>query len=164
MTTATPTYGSIVTHTIGIASLASDTNLLAGRQGTAIDQIGTDDAIDALVGGLITTGTSPTASKQIEVWAYGSYDGGTTYDDAITGTDGNITLVVKPCLRLLTVIPTNATSNQAYRWGPYSIAQAFGGIIASKWGIFIVHNTGVALNATAGNHNVKHYPVKFTSA
>lgn len=162
MTTATPTYGTIVTHTIGLASLASDTNLLAGRQGTAIDNISTDDAIDSIVGGLVTLGTSPTTAKQVEIWVYGSYDS-SAYNDAITGTDGNVTLVAKNTLRLLTIIGTNATSNQAYRWGPFSIAQAFGGIVPAKWGIYVVHNTGVALNATAGNHNVKHYPIKFGS-
>ena len=163
MTTASPQYSSIVTHTITLASLASDTNLLAGRQGTAIDQKDTDDAIEALVGGIVTTGTSPTASKQIEIWAYGSFDD-TNYNDAITGTDGNITLITKSLLRLLTIIPTNATSDQAYKWGPYLIGQAFGGIIPVQWGIYIVHNTGVNLNSTAGNHMVKHFPVKFESA
>ncbi len=74
MTTASPLLSAVVTHTITLANLATDVNLLAGRAGTAIDQKDTDDAIDALVGGLVTTGTSPTASKQIEVWAYASPD------------------------------------------------------------------------------------------
>jgi hypothetical protein len=74
-----------------------------------------------------------------------------------------VTLINKGILRLLTVILTNATSNQAYRWGPFSIAQAFGGIVPAKWGIYVVHNTAVALNATAGNFAVKHYPIKFSS-
>lgn len=164
MTIATPLYGTIVTHTIGLASLASDANLLAGRQGTSIDNLNTDQAMDAIVGGIVSTGTSPTASRQIEIWAYGSMDGGTTFDDAITGADGNITLIAKSCLRLLITIPTTANSNQTYRWGPFSIAQAFGGTVPTEWGIFIVQNTGAALNATAGNHFVKHYPVKYQSA
>lgn len=163
MTTATPLYGSKVTHTITLASLASDTNLLAGRAGTAIDNKDTDDAIDALVGGLVTTGTSPTASRQIEVWAYGSYDD-TNFSEDITGSDANKTLVTKSTLRLLTIIPTNNTSDKAYRWGPFSIAQAFGGAMPVQWGIFIVHNTGVNLNSTSGNHEVEHYPVKYESA
>ncbi len=163
MTTASPVYGSVVTHTISLASLASDANLLAGREGTFINQQSTDDAIDAIVGGLVTLGTSPTGTKQVEVWCYGSYDA-TAYNDAITGTDSNRTLIAKTTLRLLTIIPTNATSNQAYRWGPFSVAQAFGGIVPARWGIWMVHNTAVALNATAGNHNVKHFPVKFESA
>lgn len=163
MTTATPVYGSKVTHTITLASLASDTNLLAGRAGTAIDNKDTDDAVDALVGGLVTTGSSPTASRQIEVWAYGSYDD-TSYTEDITGSDANKTLVTKTTLKLLTTIPTNNTSDKPYRWGPFSIAQAFGGTMPVQWGIFIVHNTGVNLNSTGGNHEVEHYPVKYESA
>lgn len=162
MTTASPVYGAKFTHTITLASLASDTNLLAGREGTAIDQKDTDDAIDVMVGGTVTTGTTPTAARQIEVWAYGSYDD-TSFNDAITGSDANVTLVTKTLLRLLTIIPTNNTSDKAYKWGPFSVAQAFGGIVPVQWGIFIVHNTGVNLNATGGNHEVEHYPVKFES-
>lgn len=163
MTTATPVYGTKVTHTITLASLATDASLLAGREGTAIDQKDTDDAVDAIVGGKITTGTSPTASRQIEVWAYASYDD-STFNDAITGTDSARTLVTKSLLRLLTVIPTNDTSDRAYTFGPFSIAQAFGGILPVQWGIFVTHNTGVNLNATGGNHEIEHYPVKFESA
>jgi hypothetical protein len=163
MTTATPVFSGAVTHTITLASLASDTNLLAGRAGTAIDQKDTDDAIDSLVGGLVTTGTTPTAARQIEVWAYGTPDD-TNFNEAITGSDANKTLVTKTLLRLLTIIPTNSTSDKSYYWGPFSIAQAFGGVMPAQWGIFIVHNTGANLNATGGNHFVKHFPVKFESA
>lgn len=163
VTTATPAFQAVVTHTITLASLATDANLLAGRAGTFINESATDQAIDSLVGGLVTTGTSPTASKQVEVWAYSTPDS-TNYNESITGTDANVTLVTKSLLRLLTIIPTNATSNKSYIWGPFSIAQAFGGVVPVQWGIYMVHNTGVALNATAGNHFVKHYPVKFQSA
>ena len=48
MTTATMLYGSPTTHTITLASLASDTNLIAGRQGTVINNGSAgEDAIDA---------------------------------------------------------------------------------------------------------------------
>lgn len=163
MATATPSFGSKVTHTITLASLASDTNLVAGREGTAIDQKDTDDAIDALVGGTVTTGTGPTTSRQIEVWAYGSYDD-TNFSGSATGSDANLTPSEKTLLRLLTIIPTGSTSDKAYKWGPFSVAQAFGGILPVQWGIYIVHNTGVNLNATGGNHEVEHFPVKFESA
>jgi hypothetical protein len=33
---------------------------------------------------------------------------------------------------------------------------AFGGELPSKVVLFIVHNTGVALNSTAGNHEVSY--------
>lgn len=163
MTTASPLYGSKVTMTMTLASLASDTNLVAGRESTAVDNKDTDDAIDALVGGIVTTGTTPTAARQIEVWAYGSYDD-TNFSGTATGSDANLTPGEKTLLKLLTIIPTGNTSDKAYKWGPFSVAQAFGGVLPVQWGIYIVHNTGVNLNATGGNHEVEYFPVKFESA
>ena len=109
------------------------------------------------------TGTTPTASRQIEVWAYGSYDG-TSHSGGATDSDANLTPQEKTLLFLLTIIPTSSTSNQAYTWGPFSLAQAFGGSLPRKTGIYIVHNTGAALNSTAGNHEVKRTPIKYSSA
>lgn len=163
MTTATPVYGSKVTMTITLASLASDTSLVAGRESTAVDNKDTDDAIDALVGGIITTGTSPTAARQIEVWTYGSYDD-TNFSGSASGSDANLTPGEKTLMKLLCVIPTVNTSDKAYKWGPFSIAQAFGGFIPVQWGIYIVHNTGVALHATGGNHEIEYFPIKMESA
>lgn len=164
MATASPLYGSVSTITMTLASLASDTSLVAGRASTAVDNT-TDDAIDALVGGFITTGTTPTASRQIEIWLYGSYDG-TEYSGGATGVDANLTPQgsAKSTLRLVTIILTNATSNQKYTWGPFSVANAFGGVMPPAWGVYIVHNTGVALNATAGNHEVQYRTIKYESA
>lgn len=163
MTTATISYGTSAALTATLASLASDTNLIAGRQSTVIDNT-SDVAIDAIVGGKVTTGTSPTASRQIEVWAFGSYDG-TTYSAGAGASDANFSPTgEKTLMSLLTVIPTDSTSNHAYEWGPFSVAQAFGGTMPKKWGIFIVHNTGVNLNSTGGNHEIKYTPVKYASA
>lgn len=162
MATATPTYGTPAALTMTLASLSSDTNLVAGRESTAIDNSSVD-AIDAIVGGKVTTGTSPTANRQIEVWLYGSYDG-TSYSGGATGSDANLTPQAKSLMRLLTVIPTSSTSDQTYTWGPFSVAQAFGGAMPLEWGIYIVHNTGVNLNSTGGNHEVKYTSVKYESA
>ncbi len=163
MTTATPSYGTSAALTMTLASLASDTSLIAGREATAVDNT-SDLAVDSLVGGKVTTGTSPTASRQIEVWAIGSYDG-TALSAGATGSDANFSPTgEKTLLKLLTIIPTDATSNHSYEWGPFSIAQAFGGTMPKKWSVYIVHNTGVALNATGTNHEVKYTPVKYSSA
>ena len=162
MTTAQIVYGinTDLTHTL--TGLASDTNLIAGRESTARDNT-TDDAIDAIVQGKATTGTTPTASRQIEVWAYGSVDG-TTYSAGATGTDANFSPTgEKTLMKLLTIIPTDATSDHVYNWGPFSIAQAFGGTMPRNWGIFIVHNTGVAFNITAANQETTYTPVKYES-
>jgi hypothetical protein len=163
MPTVSLSYATPITLTITLASLASDTNLIAGRASTAVNN-SSDGHVDFLVGGKVTTGSSPTAARQIEVWAYGSYDG-TTYSAGASGTDAAFSPgVEKNLMRLLQIIPTGSTSNQTYEWGPCSIAQAFGGTTPSRWGVYVVHNTGVGLNTTAGNHEVRATPVKYVSA
>lgn len=163
MTTATPVYGSKVTMTISVASMSTST-LVVGRESTAVDQKDTDDAIDCLVGGTLTVGTTPTANTQIEVWAYGSYDD-TNFTASATGSDATLTPTAKSLMKLLAVIPNvGTTSNVAYKWGPTSVAQAFGGVLPVQWGVWVTHNTGVALNSTGGNHEIEYFPVKFESA
>lgn len=159
-TVSKPSYAAAQTLTCTLASLASDTNLIAGRQSTVADNT-SDLAIDCLVGGKVTTGTSPTTGRQIEVWCFGTYDG-TTYSAGAGATDANFSPTgEKTLMKLLTIIPTDATSNHTYEWGPFSVAAAFGGTMPSKWGVFFVHNTAVNLNATGGNHEVKYTAVQY---
>lgn len=165
MATATPVYGTPTAMTITIASLASDTNLLIGRESTALDQKDTLDAVDVMLGGKIRTGTSPTASRQIEIWLYGSYDD-SEYTASATGSDAGLTVIAetKTLFRLFTIIPTNNTSDRDYKFGPYSVAQCFGGTLPVQFGVWIVHNTGVNLNSTSGNHEIYYTTVKYESA
>ena len=154
-------HDAATTDTITLASLASDAALVAGREGTVVSH--EDQEIDSLVGGKIKLGTSPTTGKQVEIWAYGSYDG-TSYSGGATGTNANLTPQEKTLLRLLAIIPTNGVTGQVYTWGPFSMAAAFGGTLPRKTGVFIVHNTGVNLDSTGGNHEVKRTPIHYTSA
>lgn len=161
MTAALTAYSSARTITITLASLASDTNLVAGRESTVINSTATL-SIDYQVGGVVTaSSTGATASRQIEVWSYGTWDG-TNYSGGATGSDANLSLTnTKTLLKLLTIIPTAATSSQAYPWGPFSIANAYGGTVPSAWGIYIVHNMGSALNASG--QSAGYTPLYFTS-
>lgn len=148
--------------TITLASLASDASLLAGRQSNAVDN-SANLYLDYLVSGKVTTGTSPTTAKSIEVWAVGSWDG-TNWPDVITGSgDGAKTFtssdIKAASCRLLGAMATDATSNRAYYFGPMSVAAAFGGTLPPKFVVFVVHSTAVALNSTAGNHQIRVQPV-----
>ena len=147
--------------TITLASLATDANLLVGRQSTAIDN-STNLYTDYLVSGKITAGTSPTTAKSIEVWAVGSWDG-TNWPDAFAAADAGRTFtsadIKSSVVRLLGAMATDATSNRAYHFGPTSVAGAFGGTLPPKFAIFVAHSTAVALNATAGNHQIRLQPV-----
>lgn len=147
--------------TITLASLASDTNLLAGRESTGIDNT-SNLYLDYLLSGKIRTGTSPTTAKSIQVWLIGSWDG-TNWPDVFDGTESAETITSanhkNAICRFVADMATDATSDRDYYFGPVSVASVFGGILPPKFVVFVVHNTAVALNATAGNHQIRLQPV-----
>jgi hypothetical protein len=153
-------YGSKTTLTAAVASLASDTNLLAGIESSVIDN-STDGYDDILISGKVTTGTTPTASRQIEVWAV-AWDGAnwpdvfdsTTSAETITSSD-----IKNAICKAVAIMSTNATSDRTYHFTGVSLRQAFGGELPSKVVLFVVHNTGVNLNSTAGNHEFSYQGV-----
>lgn len=145
---------STVAITCTTASLATSSTLEAGRASTAIDNT-TNLDLDHLLSGVIRTGTSPTVSTFIEIWVYSYYtiaSGTPTYVDSITGTDANKTMtsvnVKYSALKLAAAITVDSTSNRDYFFGPVSVAALFGGSMPPFWGVFVVHSTAVALNAT----------------
>jgi hypothetical protein len=136
-------------------SLASSSTLTAGVESLAISNA-TNRYIDALVGGFITPGTSPTVSTRIEVWVYAAYNDTPSYPDVIDGTKSAETItsenVRNSAMRLAASITVDATSDRTYYVAPFSVAELFGGVMPTHWGLFVVHNTAVNLNATGSNH------------
>ena len=149
-------YGTSTVITNAVASLASDTNLLAGYESAVIDN--TDGFEDIILSGKRTTGTSPTASRQIEVWAV-AWDSN-AWPDVFDGTTGAETItssdIKNAICRAVAILPTNNTSDRTYHYTGISAKQVFGGVLPSKFVLFTTHNTGVALNATAGNHEDRY--------
>lgn len=163
MTALKPSYGTPTAITITTSALASDANLLAGRQSSIISNSG-DLAVDSIVGGTISApGSAPTAGTFIEVWLFGSWDGGTTFSaGASSAGDANLSLAtsgVKALMSRVALVSQTDTTARAYTIGPISVAQAFGGTMPDHWGVFIAHNLGVTLGATA----LKHTPVQYTN-
>lgn len=155
-------YQSKAAMTITLASLADDsTNLLTGRTGTEVDNT-TNLYADYHVAGQITTGTSPTAGKTIEIWAFANLDGltHTLYPDTLTGADAGATLtsanVKGGFVKRLKQITVDSTTARAYPFGPISIDALFNGV-PPYWNIFVINGSGVALNATAGNHVINYW-------
>ena len=146
--------------TITLASLASDTSLLTGRESTALDN-SSNLYLDYLVSGKITTGTSPTTARSIQVWAVGSWDG-TTFPDVFDGSDSAETVTSAnhkaAICRFIAEMATDATSDRTYHFGPVSLASAFGGVLPVKVVFFVTHNTAVNLNSTSGNHQIRIQP------
>lgn len=139
------------TITVTLASLTNNSQ----RESTAIDNT-TNLFLDALVGGKVKSPASATsATGSINVYAYGTDDGGTTYSDGATGSDAGITLTAPPNVRLIGVI--NVVANAVtYKFGPFSVAAAFGGILPASWGLIFENKTGGTLDSTGGNHAI-HY-------
>jgi hypothetical protein len=151
---------SSVALTIDLASLASGSSgvFTAGRESTAVDNR-TNTDLDHLLSGKIKTGTSPTVSRSINVYVYAniSSSGGTpTYPDVLDGTDSAETFtsanVMNSAVKFCASITVDNTSDRDYFFGPVSIASLFGGVLPKWWGVYVAHDTAVALNSTGGNH------------
>ncbi len=141
-------YGtSNQTITLTIASLAN-----AGqRQSTVVDNT-SNLFLDALVFLKIKSAASSTvATGYVNVYAFGTADGGTTYSENAGATDAGITLTVPPNVRLIGVVNVVANATTYYS-ALMSVAAAFGGALPDHWGIIIENKTGATLDATGGNH------------
>lgn len=145
--TIKPLYGSsnqAITCTFtGLASGAS-------RQSAAIDN-STTLYEDALVMVKVKAGSSGTsASGGVNVYAYATVDGGTTYTGGASGSDAGYTQVAPP--QLILIGQVNVVVNSAtYEGGPFSVASAFGGILPAKWGIVLENFTGATLDASVAS-------------
>lgn len=155
-------YGTPAAYTITLASLATGSTLLAGRESTAIDNT-TTAYTDFLIGGKITTGTNPTVNTYITVWAVGIIDDAPVWPDVFDGTDSaetwSLASIRDNAARRLATIVVTATSDITYWFGPVSLAAAFGGVPPPQHVIFVTHSTAVNLNSTAGNHAIYYWPV-----
>ena len=162
---------SSVDLTCTLASLATGAAgvYTTGRESTAVDNT-TNLDMDHLLSGKITTGTSPTVSRQIVVYLYAnnSSSGGTpTYPavgTGISGTDAgavfNSANVLGTAIQWIATLTVDSTSDRTYTFGPISVASRFGGQLPKFWGVYIAHDTGVNLNATGSNHKLSYERVQ----
>lgn len=152
-------YASPATISITLASLASDTTRLAGRESDAVDN-SSNLYVDALVSGKITTASTPTANRRIEIWVYAQHDDTPTYMDVLDGTDSNETFAVEAqrnsALRLAATILQPDTTARTSWFAPFSVAALFGGVMPKRWGLWVVQDTGQNLSATGGDHEIKY--------
>lgn len=156
-------WGTNGSFTITLASLASSTTRLVGVESSELNLSTLGPIIDLQISGTITTGTSPTASRQIEIWAIGTTDN-TNYPAPFDGTGsaetiGSAEQKQSLCRRPLHVIGTNSTSDHAYSFSGLSLLECFGSVLPQKIVLFVTHDTGVNLNSTAGNHSLIYVPV-----
>lgn len=159
-------YGTEVAVSITIHGMAASATLVAGAEGDAIDNT-SNKYLDYLLGGKITTGTSPTAGT-IEIWGMGQINDSPIYPDQIDGANSAETMTSRDILlgagKLCAVLTTDSNSNRTYWFGPSSVASLFGGSVPPRWTPFVTQATVAALNNTSSNQELNIQPVYATAA
>lgn len=115
------------------------------RASTAIDN-SSNVWVDVLVMVKVTAAAASTSSTgYVDVYAYGTSDGGSNYSGGVTGTDAAFTGQLSALVKIgrIAVIANNGV----YTGGPFSIAAAFGGSLPDHCGICIDNESGATLAA-----------------
>lgn len=136
-----PLFGSPTAFTITLASLASST-AGAGRQSTLVDNSTTRYG-RLLVFVKLKQGTSPTGNRGAQVYLLRG--DGTNRDDGAGASDAALTVLNSQLIGMLVNKSSPATGDVLQGW---FIVEEPG----KEFGIAIVHDTGVALDSTGGNH------------
>lgn len=139
-----------------IHGLASSSTLLAGYARAAVDTTSpSPTATEFEHSGKIKLGTSPAAGTQIQIWAIPSIDG-TNWPTGFSGSAGAVTPASAGILagyaKLAQVINVDVTTTGQVCDYEFSASAVFNGPLPKKYQLWFVHNTGVALDATAGSH------------
>jgi hypothetical protein len=145
MTTSNENLTANQTITITLASLGSGSS----RQSTALNN-SSNLYFDAGVMVIAETGGGGVSSTgTLNVYAYGSANGGTNYTDGASGSDSAFTPTSPTNLKQIGII--NAVDNSTtYYGGPFSVAAAFG-YLPGYWGIVVTNNSGAALAASGAS-------------
>ncbi len=155
---------SSVAFTITLASLSSDSNLLAGRESTAVEN--SNDDLDHLISGVIRLGTSPTVNKTVSVYAYAAHKivtGTATYPDVLDGTDSDET-ITSDFVKFSILYPLWSAGSDAVTgrnmWMPPTSLVAAMGYMPEFYGLFVVHDTAVDLDSTGSNHYLHYHRIQ----
>ena len=165
MATATPTYGTAVSLTVtNLHSLTDGSWWASGL----IDNDGTDDAIDAILGGVfkMSTSAAPTDGATVDVFVFAQWDTGANDMQASIGTglpgEGTKTEgtnFMQENLIKAAAVTVPATTSAEIKWSAGSVAALFGGVMPIGWGVVVQNNTGQTL--AADTNEVTSIPVKY---
>lgn len=174
MTVARSTWGANVAMTITLAGLAADSSLAAGRASNGVDITAISSAggppIDLFIGGqfAMSSAYSAGAGGRIEVWAGCSIDG-IAYGGNITTADAAFTPQNKANMKPLGFVAVSSlisalVSSQVYEFGPFSLAQANGGVLPPYFSIFVTQNLATSLNSQSSMQAINYTPVWYASS
>ncbi len=135
-------YGTPAGLTITLGSLASSTAGV-GRQSTIVDNTSARYT-DILLAVSIKLGTSPTGNRSVQIYLIRDNNAGSPIrDDNAGASDAAITVLNAALIGVL----TDTTGSGDILTATFLISKP-----GPKWGVAVVHDTGVNLNSTNGNH------------
>lgn len=159
-------YAGDAAFTITLASLATSSTFVAGREATAISNAG-NKYLDYDIAGQVTTGTSPTASTEIRLYGIKPINDTPTWAGGFDGSDsaGAPTNVnVLNSLPLLWATNVATSSNVVYPIiNALTIAQVWG-VVPDLFSVYLAHSTAVNLNSTGSNHEINYRGIYATSS
>lgn len=149
---------SVALTMTGVGALASSSTFVAGFEFGLISNVSNLD-LDHEISGKIQVGTTPTINTYIQLWVIAprSYISSTfVWPDVMDGTASAETWTsaairdgaAKPAV---TILIDATTSNRDYEFNGISVRSIFGGM-PMGYLMWLTHNSGVALNASDGNH------------
>lgn len=157
-------YAADAQFTITLASLATSSTWVAGREATSVSN-SSNKYVDYEITGKITTGTTPTAGE-IRLYGIKPIEDTPAWPDVFDGSDSNETVTNTNILDRLSLLwsgTNSTTSNVTYPIiNSMTLAQAWG-LIPSNFTIFVSHSTVAALNSTGSNHEVSYRGIYLTS-
>ena len=148
------TYDSAAAITCTLTSLAD----AASRESSVIPN--TSDLFDDVIVRVKTKGQAG-GTDRVYVWVYAAV-GDTIYTDGATGSDAAFTTAnILNCVGLGSIRMNGANGVVAIFTG---IADLFGGRMPEKWGLIFENQSGAALSATAGDHDIDYQGITYTSS
>ena len=151
-----PVYVASAAVSVGTAfnALPTSSTRIAGAQTAEVDNT-SNLYDDILLSGSVKLGTSPTVSKQVDVWVFACKDGSSVYPDVITGAGAGTKTLTSENVRnaggqLLKSMLADAVTGRLLEFNNLSVAALFGGVLPQKFVVFIAHDTAVNLDASAG--------------
>jgi hypothetical protein len=136
-----------------VNSLASSAGLVAGASALAVNN-NTNLYLDYMLAGFLKNNASsaPTVNTEIDVWVYRAYDDTPTYPDTLAGTDAAKTITTTNILysgcKQVAGMVVAATTNQVNPFDAGAISGYWNGVTPKLWSVFVVHNSGQALNGS----------------
>lgn len=142
-------FQSSTAFTITIASLATST-VGVGRQSDILDNSSGREMM-ARIWAKIKQGTSPTSNRSVYLYLLTDDNNGTNHrTDGAGASDAALTVLNAPLIGVLRNKGSGAATGDLM-YGEFLVR-----IAAPKWGIALVHDTGVNLDSTGGNHWLRY--------